>query len=444
MSKLEVSPEDYKLTIRFDVPNGRLPASDVTVMLNSVTTITSEIEKHLIKYERKEDKPVIYVAEVRPGSFVIDLILVAGSFAVILRSEEFRGFFKGLTGKEYKPHETTEILGEFIRNILSKSTSKLYKVIPKNINLDNIIKSKSDFFETMDKNESIKEIGFGDDDEFQVKKNEFASHIDSKSIHPLQTETEKKTVIIERAVVVNKDNKWGFKDKETGKRFSALMRDEEFKRDFLHGSKYPLKQTAADDEIFALFEFDSVRKGDSVKKTNWKVLEVYAFNGKTFEGEEDWVNLQDLKKKGEKTISEKETFRQQLTENEFPPLVELFSALREKVQPLSTLQTPRKTQRKTQHSLELTAHRQGGLKFEIFSNEHPPAHFHVTKHDDKSATYSIESGEYECGDTFGRKDRRTIKTWYKKNCKLLVKKWNDLRPYNCPVGTIDSSVCDKN
>lgn len=290
MSKLEVSPEDYKLTIRFDVPDSRLPASDVVAMLNSVTTIISEVEKHFIKYERKEDKPVIYVTKVRQGSFLIELVLAAGlllKVIKILETEHWRGFYEGLTGKKYHSHNNSKTLGEIVKRFFSKSIDDIRKIIPKDINLDKAIKAKSDFFETVDKNESLKEIGFGDDDEFQVKKNKFASHIDSKSIHPLQTGTEKKTVIIERAVVVNKDNKWVFINKETNKHFYAFMRDEGFKRDFLHGSKYPLKQTANNDEITALFEFDLIGKGSSANKKNWKVREVYAFNGQSVESTEE-------------------------------------------------------------------------------------------------------------------------------------------------------------
>jgi len=82
---------------------------------------------------------------------------------------------------------------------------------------------------------------------------------------------------------------------------------------------------------------------------------------------------------------------------------------------------------------EQTVDRFDGFKIEIFSNEHPPAHFRVC--------YSGECGNYtidDCTQLNGglRKYYKNIRDWHKKNKETLIKTWNDRRPSGCPVGKI--------
>ena len=76
----------------------------------------------------------------------------------------------------------------------------------------------------------------------------------------------------------------------------------------------------------------------------------------------------------------------------------------------------------------------GKIKFEIYPNEHAPAHFHVIIYD-KNYSFSIIG----CTPLFETTDSRTMKQieyFYNNNKLKLIETWNELRPSNCPVGSI--------
>ncbi|MBV1929382.1 MAG: DUF4160 domain-containing protein [Gammaproteobacteria bacterium] len=76
--------------------------------------------------------------------------------------------------------------------------------------------------------------------------------------------------------------------------------------------------------------------------------------------------------------------------------------------------------------------RVNGLKIEIYSNEHPPPHFHV-KSPNIDASFSID----DCSKLNGnieRGDLKKIEYWHKRAKDLLIKHWNESRPTNCVVG----------
>lgn len=77
-----------------------------------------------------------------------------------------------------------------------------------------------------------------------------------------------------------------------------------------------------------------------------------------------------------------------------------------------------------------------GWKIEIYSDEHPPAHFHV-KGPDVSFSVGIRDGKIVDGNP-SNKEIRTIMNWYSNpgNKKRLVDIWNETRPDGCPVGAI--------
>lgn len=76
----------------------------------------------------------------------------------------------------------------------------------------------------------------------------------------------------------------------------------------------------------------------------------------------------------------------------------------------------------------------GGLKIEVFADEHPPPHFRVSCAGE-SNSYSLETGEplYKEPKTLAR-FRHNIRSWHKKNKDKLISHWNDFRPTDCPVG----------
>ncbi|KPV93227.1 hypothetical protein AN395_00353 [Pseudoalteromonas sp. P1-30] len=74
----------------------------------------------------------------------------------------------------------------------------------------------------------------------------------------------------------------------------------------------------------------------------------------------------------------------------------------------------------------------GGLKIEIYSNEHPPPHFHV-KSANINASFAIE----DCLKLNGKvdtSDYKKIKYWHKRAKPKLIEAWNNTRPTNCVVG----------
>ena len=85
---------------------------------------------------------------------------------------------------------------------------------------------------------------------------------------------------------------------------------------------------------------------------------------------------------------------------------------------------------------ELVA-RVNGLKIEIYSNEHPPPHFHV-KSPNINASFTIES----CTQLKGKissKDLSKIKYWFKYSKPLLIETWDSTRPTDCVVGEYDGN-----
>lgn len=77
----------------------------------------------------------------------------------------------------------------------------------------------------------------------------------------------------------------------------------------------------------------------------------------------------------------------------------------------------------------------GGLKVEIYSNEHPPPHFHV-KYNGQENSFRIDDGSplYPNGEL--KKWFKNIKKWHSKNKKKMIDSWNEMRPAECPVGPI--------
>lgn len=74
-----------------------------------------------------------------------------------------------------------------------------------------------------------------------------------------------------------------------------------------------------------------------------------------------------------------------------------------------------------------------GLRIHIYSNEHPPPHFHV-KSASVDASFRIDNCEFIHGDV-SSSDLKTIRYWYKLSRERLIEIWNETRPSECQVGT---------
>ena len=470
MSDVELPFEDYRLPIHFDVSSSRLPASDVVVTLRSATQILRGIEEAFVEYERPENRPVIYLTQVNQGSLSLVLVIsggvsggvlggIAGAIAgsaigglpvgivggtagvvaggmlgvsramTILDSDHYKRFCEGLTDEAYDPIRADRSLGKVVKGILSKPVDQIREVTPENISLDECLKAKSEFFKMLGENKDIEAIGFEDSREFPIKRNQFPLHIYTPKPLTSSFRTEYRAVIIEKAVVIDKDKKWNFIDKETEEALSAYMHDEEFKKDFLHKSQYPLKKTADNDEICARFEVEELEDRGLIQEKDWHLREVYVFNGESIKNKKaTWLRLKALDEKRRMAMRDREVFRQALTEEQFRPLAELADKLFPAEKP------------QLQLFRSLYFYEKYGFRFEVSSNEIPPAYFHITR-ENKSTIYSIETGNFVRGDILKMEDQASIKAWYRKNCRLLVEEWNNRRPSDCPVDPIDPDTC---
>jgi hypothetical protein len=67
--------------------------------------------------------------------------------------------------------------------------------------------------------------------------------------------------------------------------------------------------------------------------------------------------------------------------------------------------------------------------------EHAPPHFHVTA-PGIDASFTIEDCALLRGTISGH-DRQLVEYWHKTGRPLLIRRWNETRQSNCPVGPIE-------
>ena len=84
--------------------------------------------------------------------------------------------------------------------------------------------------------------------------------------------------------------------------------------------------------------------------------------------------------------------------------------------------------------------RKGKFSIEIYSNEHPPPHFHVRGPNINASFSILDFSKMEgCGD-LSKKALRLIQMFYEQGGRdKLVEFWNRSRPHNCPVGPIEQA-----
>lgn len=73
-----------------------------------------------------------------------------------------------------------------------------------------------------------------------------------------------------------------------------------------------------------------------------------------------------------------------------------------------------------------------GLKIEVYSNEHPPPHFHV-KSPNVDASFTIEGCELLNGNVSSG-DYKKVQYWHQSSKSYLIEIWNSTRPSGCVVG----------
>ena len=77
----------------------------------------------------------------------------------------------------------------------------------------------------------------------------------------------------------------------------------------------------------------------------------------------------------------------------------------------------------------------GKIKIEIYSNEHPPAHFHISANGN-NASLAIDDCRVLKNSGFDPKVIKNIQDWFLYSKDRLIKVWNDTRISNCVEGKI--------
>ncbi|WP_432450257.1 DUF4160 domain-containing protein [Aliiroseovarius marinus] len=80
-----------------------------------------------------------------------------------------------------------------------------------------------------------------------------------------------------------------------------------------------------------------------------------------------------------------------------------------------------------------------GAKFQIYSDEHAPPHFHVSKNGDE-ASFDIRTGEVLKYSGNPKKICKVVKMVFPSLRPKLVNVWNETRPSDCQVGAIDQDT----
>ena len=76
-----------------------------------------------------------------------------------------------------------------------------------------------------------------------------------------------------------------------------------------------------------------------------------------------------------------------------------------------------------------------GIKIEIYSNEHPPAHFHISAIGNK-ASFAIDDCRVLENSGFSSQVIKNIQNWFLHSKDRLIEVWNETRPSDCVVGRI--------
>tara|TARA_R110002051_G_scaffold324773_2_gene423655 strand:+ start:41015 stop:41395 length:381 start_codon:yes stop_codon:yes gene_type:complete len=76
-----------------------------------------------------------------------------------------------------------------------------------------------------------------------------------------------------------------------------------------------------------------------------------------------------------------------------------------------------------------------GTKVEIFSDEHPPPHFHIL-HQEVNASFRIDNCELVDGFRPSSRLMKAIKKWHRENLCTFYYTWNRTRPADCQVGKL--------
>lgn len=282
-----------------DTERHSIPLSDFFKISESMNTICKTVAETLYN----TSKCTVLIQAPEAGSMkIVYSILLSASLAFV--PDITNGTLQEFTGHNlpYYVGKAERALVDSISNLNKKTAHELRILSNKSSKtiqpqIDKIIKSSSDFYNTLQKNKDIKGVGFSDEHIFPIQRKDFSLHTTNDVLRDVPNEQVLKKLIIYRSLNVNEDGKWEFRDCADGSHFSASIEDEDFKTKFLNG-KNPLKKTKKDDEIVALVEYDKQMKNGVVGRGDISIREIYKFNGKSLKETPDKLveNLILLKK----------------------------------------------------------------------------------------------------------------------------------------------------
>lgn len=273
-----------------DTESHSIPLSDFLKISESMNIMCKTVAETLYN----TTKCTVMIQAPEAGSMkILYSILIPVALAFV--PDITNGTLKEFTGHDvsYYVGKTERALVDSISNLNQKTAHEL-KTLSNNSpdtiqpQIDKIIKSSSDFYNTLQKNKTIKGVGFSNDHIFPIKRKDFSLHTTNDVLRDVPNEQVLKRLIIYKSLNVNEDGKWEFRDCADGSHFSASIEDESFKIRFLNG-KNPLKKTKKDDEILALVEYDKQMKNGVVGRGDILIREIYTFNGKPLKDTPDGI-----------------------------------------------------------------------------------------------------------------------------------------------------------
>ncbi len=282
--------KDYKkIFIHFDVKDHHIRYDSHLAALEASNVIIHEINKRLFKDQINCE---ILILPGESGTFLIKLAICTkfiviglgglGAVLSVTESQAFKGFVKGLTGKEWDNYKIGEDIGLFFRDatkgIFLAEKDKLEKIIPPEINLDKAIKFKSEFYKKCIENEEVKGLGFEDDNNFPIQRSNFLKHV---SLEDKIREVPSDFSIIDATIIspvnVDKNYKWKIQNNKNGEVISAYMNDLDFKSRLLSG-RSPLKQSSKADVIKILLEQKKHERNGEVENKEKSINTIFDFN----------------------------------------------------------------------------------------------------------------------------------------------------------------------
>ncbi|MCE2517263.1 MAG: hypothetical protein J4F41_05360 [Alphaproteobacteria bacterium] len=286
----EVPPPLALLPLHFDVEE-HLLASNVFVKAIETTELMTKAINEI--YFDGKAQVHFYISPPRRGGF-IEVIAIAASLTAILvfhQSDTFKGFYKGLTGKDYDAYQASKKFGEVIRDLIAgfftSNTKQIRDLTKDDERFDRPLKSKSDFIESCQSNEKINGFGIGFDYDFQVERKDFKNH---KSDGRLRRKPDKVLhlygSVLKPVMLANQKATWEIlyttvdgQLLKTPKVFNGFMEDTDFSSNFYYGDtsrKWPPEGVKIEVEVLIT---QLTEAGEIKSKPVHEITKVISFDG---------------------------------------------------------------------------------------------------------------------------------------------------------------------